>query len=540
MPELISQNIVIKANQRKWCSTQAEKNGAAAPQNGQSCVPITRQGSERSTLSHREAPHSLDAEKGILCAILNRPAAVLPIAQQFLSPDHFYFATHRTLFEAMCTRFNDEGMFDLVTLTTHLIDVGQINSVGGPGYVTELFTFGAIPENASHYIDILKDKYAKRSIIHTAIQAIQRAYAVDEQPGGGPADIFDELFVGLEQVRAGLRSNLRLPDLRDMSLFIGQNLPPEPPELVKGLLHQGSKVIVGGTSKGRKTMALVDMGVSVCTGTDWWGFPCVKGPVCYINFEIQDPFMCKRVNAVCVAKGVKLPPDQFMAWNLRGHGEGIENLVADLMAVLRHRRFVLIIIDPIYKALGDRDENKAGDVASMLNQLEKIAVKTGAAVAFGAHYSKGNQSLKEAVDRIGGSGVFARDPDSILTMTAHEEEEAFTVDATLRNFAPIKPFVVRWEWPLFYRDEDLDPDNLKQARKANTGQFEAKYTDGTLLSELSVIHGIRPRVLLNRLSELKGISRSQFYKLALKLRQGNLIIERDGEWFRSNGKAPTE
>jgi len=37
-------------------------------------------------------------------------------------------------------------------------------------------------------------------------------------------------------------------------------------------------------------------------------------------------------------------------------------------------------------------------------------VKTGAAVGFGAHYSKGNQAGKEAIDRVSGSGVFARDP----------------------------------------------------------------------------------------------------------------------------------
>ena len=58
----------------------------------------------------------------------------------------------------------------------------------------------------------------------------------------------------------------------------------------------------------------------------------------------------------------------------------------------------------------------------MLNEIEALAVETGAAVAFGAHYSKGNQAGKEVIDRIGGSGVFARDPDSILNFTRHEEE----------------------------------------------------------------------------------------------------------------------
>jgi hypothetical protein len=490
--------------------------------------PLVLPAAGRSTL-----PHSVDAEKGVLCAILQRPEVVLPIAQQFLGPDHFYIGEHQALFEAVCSRFNEEGMFDMVTLLTHLIDVGQINSVGGPGYLNDLFDFGAIPENASSYIDILRDKYATRAIIKTAQDSIKRAYEADEIAGGGPAAIFDELFVGLEQARAGLRCNRRLPDLRDLSQFLGESRPEKPPELVRGILHQGSKLIVGGTSKGRKTMALLDLAVSVATGAPWWGFETIQGPVCYINFEIQEAFFCDRTHALCSTKKLELSRGMLMGWNLRGHGDGIENLVADLMPVLRHRKFVLIIVDPIYKALGDRDENKAGDVASMLNQLEKIAVKTGAAVAFGAHYSKGNQSLKESIDRIGGSGVFARDPDSILTMTAHEEEEAFTVEATLRNFPPIKPFVVRWEWPLFYRDDQLNPEALKPARAR--GRKE-KYSPKLLLELLSAIDGAQPKDLCKHLDEQHGISRRNVYYLKDKLIEKGLLIVKDGLWYRGSGK----
>jgi hypothetical protein len=165
----------------------------------------------------------------------------------------------------------------------------------------------------------------------------------------------------------------------------------------------------------------------------------------------------------------------------------------------------------------------------MLNQLEKIAVKTDAAVAFGAHYSKGNQALKESIDRIGGSGVFARDPDSILTMTAHEEPDAFTVDATLRNHAPIEPFVVKWAWPLFYRDEQLDPEQLKPAR---TGGRPEKYSPNLLLDELSVIDGARPKELCAKLDEEHGISRRNVYNLKEKLVKKGLLLVKDGLWFR--------
>ena len=37
-----------------------------------------------------------------------------------------------------------------------------------------------------------------------------------------------------------------------------------------------------------------------------------------------------------------------------------------------------------------------------------------------------------------------------------------SVEATLRSFPRIEPFVVRWDNPLFVREKDLNPDNLKQ------------------------------------------------------------------------------
>ena len=84
----------------------------------------------------------------------------------------------------------------------------------------------------------------------------------------------------------------------------------------------------------------------------------------------------------------------------------------------------LLVLDPIYKTLGSRDENNASDVTEILISLERAAELTGAAVLFSHHYAKGSAALKESTDRMSGSGVWMRDPDSYLAMTRHEEEDA--------------------------------------------------------------------------------------------------------------------
>lgn len=475
---------------------------------------------------HRTLPYGAEAEMGVLGSMACDPRKYVPVAQQRVGDEHFYLPRHQTIFNALVSLFENEGIFDLVTFTQHLRDVGQIDSVGGPGYVTQVFTFVPTGELIDYYLDIVRDKYVSRKMIEACTESVRVAY--EEQDDLAEMVAAHERRMELVRVASQV-SHMRLPNLADLSKLIGPNRPEKPPELVQGILHQGSKMVVGGTSKGRKTMALIDLGVSVATGTPWWGFPCKQAPVCYINFEIQEAFFCERTDVVCSAKGVQLQPGMFMGWNLRGHGEGIENLVDDLMAVLRHRVNGLIVFDPIYKGLGSRDENKAGDVASMMNELEKIAVKTRAAIAFGAHYSKGNQSLKESIDRIGGSGVFARDPDSILTMTAHEEPEAFTVDATLRNFAPIEPFVVKFLWPLFTRDEELDPGDLKPARASTSGQFKPKYSADQLLERLSVLDPIKTTELKKMMDEQHGMKKSAFYRFKDELLNDGLIIDRNGE-----------
>ena len=168
------------------------------------------------------------------------------------------------------------------------------------------------------------------------------------------------------------------------------------------------------------------------------------------------------LSAVAKAKASRYKHGQIILWNLRGHAADFKTLIPQIIERARRENFALIILDPIYKLYGNTDENSAGNVALLLNSLEKLATETGAAIAFGAHFAKGNAAGKEAIDRISGSGVFARDPDSLLIFTKHETDDAFTVEPILRNFAPVAPFAVRWNFPLMNLADDLDPAKLKQ------------------------------------------------------------------------------
>ena len=218
---------------------------------------------------------------------------------------------------------------------------------------------------------------------------------------------------------------------------------PLPPELIKGLLHKTLKGQLAGGSKSMKSWALIHLAIAVSLGTRWWDLDTTKGRVLFVNLEIPRAFFRTRIREVIVAMDIALDRTTFSVMHLRGSDLSDAKVWADVVDdIVRRGPWDLLVFDPIYKILGSRDENRATDVTQIVMSLERAAELTGAAVLYSHHFAlKGSAAAKESTDRMSGSGVWMRDPDTYLAMTRHEEEDCFTIEPTLRNLPPIPPFV---------------------------------------------------------------------------------------------------
>jgi hypothetical protein len=311
-----------------------------------------------------------------------------------------------------------------------------------------------------------------------------------------------------------------------------ENPPPRPRALIAGILHQGEKLIIGGSSKTNKTWSSIDLAVSVATGADWWGYSTTKSKVLYINFELPEFFMTERIRKVWEAKGGAGKIVNLDAWNLRGYACSSSSLARECSERIKRGDYALIIIDPIYKCLGDGDENSARDIANLCNRFERLAVETGAAIMFAAHFSKGNQAGKSSIDRIGGSGVWARDADTIMTITQHEEDDAYVVETTVRNFPAAPSVVVRWRYPLMVPSSDLDPTRLRKAGRVP--QFKEQ---GVL--ELLPDNGMTYTDWMSKAVEALRMSESTFKGILQRLLRAHKVERIDGKYARAiNWDAP--
>lgn len=416
------------------------------------------------SLPDRPLPRNDDAERGLLGCILQAPEKLRAVATR-IGPDSFSNELHGEVFSAAEHMVAAGAPVDIVTVTQWLKERSSVKHDQWPVLVTTLLNAAPSLTALEHFTDGVARAAAARQIATLAEHLRARVTELDAEPT-------DVVGYGIERLaeigaRAAGKPRDGLPEIQDSSDLLAERMEL-PQELVAGLIHQGTKTAIGGASKAAKSWSLLDLAFSVSHGMPWWGMTTKPGPVLYLNFEIGRQFFQKRIAKVVEAKGLPLLSGVMDIWNLRGYAADFETLLPKLQKRIKERGYVLIIIDPVYKGLGNASENSAEDMAKLCNAIEGLCVGTGAAVVFAAHFSKGNQSAKESIDRISGSGVFARDPDTILTLTKHAVEGCYTVEATLRNFPPLEPFVVHWAFPLFERTLDEDPKNLAAPGKKDT------------------------------------------------------------------------
>jgi len=250
-----------------------------------------------------------------------------------------------------------------------------------------------------------------------------------------------------------------LPTIDIGSQLISDSSIVRPCELVAGLIHQGTKAVLASGSKAGKTWVLLDLALSVATGRQFLRWNTMQGKVLFINFEIKREFIKERI-AVLMNRRQITDIENLDFWNLRGKTSDFEALVMNIIRQVEGKNYSMIILDPIYKAMIGKSESASSGVGMLCSQIERIAERSGAAIVYAHHFTKGNQKKKSAIDRMSGSGVFARDADTIITLTEHNEPNCYTVEMILRNLMHQPAFVVEWQYPVMVEREDLDPEDV--------------------------------------------------------------------------------
>lgn len=330
-----------------------------------------------------------------------------------------------------------------------------------------------------------------------------------------------------------------LPEFENLETLL-QNPPQLADELIEGVLRTGHKMLISGASKTSKSFMLIELAYAIAEGMNWMGKRCKQGKVLYVNLEVDRASCINRISEVYKAFGMSVGnhANNIDIWNLRGHATTMERLAPKLIRRCEKQGYIAVIIDPIYKVMNG-DENKAGDMAAFCNQFDAIANALNCSVIYCHHFSKGFQGGKKSIDRASGSGVFARDPDAILTVTELDVPESLVeskgiplrIEYTLREFKPLEPTDIWNRYPIHYVDDEgilseyeppsVDGEKAKVAQKNAEKRQSAEMIEFTnayeKLSE-KVTNGTLEYVsVAEMMKELKIKSKKTFMKKAENL-----------------------
>lgn len=120
-------------------------------------------------------PHSIEAEKSVLGAIMKYPDSIMTALEK-IRPSDFYYPKHRDIF-ATCERLSITGdPCDIVTVATALGDAGGLEKVGGRVYLVDLVEGVVSTSFIPKHCGIIKDKSTLRQLIHIATEVTNSAY----------------------------------------------------------------------------------------------------------------------------------------------------------------------------------------------------------------------------------------------------------------------------------------------------------------------------------------------------------------------------
>ena len=112
----------------------------------------------------RALPHSEEAERAVLAAVLLDPPLLAAMAGR-LVPEDFYGERHQLLYKAMLDLQAQATEIDLRTLQARLEQQDQLQRVGGIAYLSGLDLDLPDLGRAETYVEIVKERSLRRRLI---------------------------------------------------------------------------------------------------------------------------------------------------------------------------------------------------------------------------------------------------------------------------------------------------------------------------------------------------------------------------------------
>ena len=319
-----------------------------------------------------------------------------------------------------------------------------------------------------------------------------------------------------------------LPDIVSGHHFPKQYELQKRTPLIENFCRKGEVCLLTAASKMGKSWFYQNALVSIAEGIPFLDMQTCKGDVLMLDLELSQSDAMDRIWSISLGLGLKNPPAGLHLWSLRRFCYDLDIIIKTLHSRMSDLpQLSAICVDPIYM-LGQSDsfdENSSAQCTILLTELEKICNKADCALFISHHFRKGNMGRESHIDRGSGSGVFARFPDCLVSLSPHQLEQHAIFEMTSRSQKSPHPFVIKMVPPVLQLATNADP----YAHRRYGDRPSIEITDETVLDI------IKPGMPLTKTewfskARVAGVDEANFNIHFNSLRSNGLVVavDRDG------------
>jgi replicative DNA helicase len=390
----------------------------------------------------RVAPHNKEAEESVLGAIM-LSAEAANLVMDKLGPDDFYVPAHQAIFEAIINLYNANQPIDALTVSDVLHRKGELDRIGGAGYLSDVMDAVPTASNIEYYAGIVEEHGLRRRLIQAGGVLGDLAVLTDE-----------DISVVLDQAE---QTVLHIAERR-----VGEGLVPMSPllhgalETIEEMEARGSELTglptgfrdldkkLGGLQPANLVVVASrpSMGKSTLVSNIATNVAIGGGTVAIFSLEmsreeIVQRLLCStgRVDSMKMRTG-QLGPQ---LWQKVVHAaskmyqipvyidDSPQLTVTDIRAKSRRLRraqgLSLIIIDYLQLMQGTARENRQQEIAEISRSLKNLARELDVPILAVSQLNRSLESREDKRPRLGDlreSGAIEQDADIVMFIYRHE------------------------------------------------------------------------------------------------------------------------
>ena len=216
-------------------------------------------------------PQAIEVEEAVLGALMLESSAFQKVSS-ILTVDSFYEPNHQIIYRTIQTLVNQGKPIDLLVVTRELKNIGKLDEVGGPLYITQLTSWVAAASHIEHHARIIAQNYIARQIIKVTAERGAEAYDQSNDINNVLSGLQNDL-IGLLQYGHGNETTIAhgLEEIQNRIAFNQQNTGlsgigtglHKLDKLTGGLQKTDLVIIAGDSSQGKTAFALTILKNSV-------------------------------------------------------------------------------------------------------------------------------------------------------------------------------------------------------------------------------------------------------------------------------------